>query len=57
MKPGEKKESSDDSVMVLGYKLFAKFLKHPEKLTEAEKQKLEDMGINLDTNEQKGGGK
>ena len=43
----EKKGRIDDSRMFEGYKLYMKFLERPEELTEAEKRKLKDMGINL----------
>ena len=43
----EKTETIDDSRMFEGYKLYMKFLGRPDKLTEAEKIKLKNMGIEV----------
>jgi len=43
----EKTETIDDSRMFEGHKLYMKFLERPKELTEAEKIKLKNMGINL----------
>jgi len=42
-----KKGRIDDSDMFEGHKLYMKFLASPKELTEAEKAKLKNMGINI----------
>ena len=45
--PEEKKEIKSDRTMLEGYKRYKKFLDHPEDLTEEEKRKLRDIGVNI----------